>query len=308
MRRQLTVRSHTHRIPNRWGSRALLLVARAHFSKIHLVPTARPSIVPMHRRGVVCNGIDDFWGVLRWRRIGMRLSEVCAQGRRSPAGAHTLGRVPRGSVTAVRMYMRTPLWMREGTSLSPPFTGTFLLRGPLAHVAYIPVVLVRGICILPLFLLSTLILNVPPVTLWALAGSATSVRGSPHFLAESASLRLPTRYVMPPLPQRRTCCTNSTLTAPRRAAAAPSTHMPRSNGRLWCRSTRRRRWRLGRLGRQHRHAARQSQPRPAPAAAPSGLSASQAQHSSQAERAQVGDCLRSLCLQPGEAPMVPSSS
>ena len=27
----------------------------------------------------------------------------------------------------------------------------------------------RGICILPLFLLSTLILNVPPVTLWALA-------------------------------------------------------------------------------------------------------------------------------------------
>ena len=49
----------------------------------------------------------------------------------------------------------------------PPFTGTFLLRGPLAHVAYI--VLVRGICILPLFLLSTLILNVPPVTLWALA-------------------------------------------------------------------------------------------------------------------------------------------
>jgi len=48
----------------------------------------------------------------------------------------------------------------------PPFTGTFLLRGPLAHVAYI--VLVRGICILPLFLLSTLILNVPPVTLWAL--------------------------------------------------------------------------------------------------------------------------------------------
>jgi hypothetical protein len=28
---------------------------------------------------------------------------------------------------------------------------------------------VRGICILPLFLLSTLILNVPPVTLWALA-------------------------------------------------------------------------------------------------------------------------------------------
>ena len=49
----------------------------------------------------------------------------------------------------------------------PPFTGTFLLREPLAHVAYI--VLVRGICILPLFLLSTLILNVPPVTLWALA-------------------------------------------------------------------------------------------------------------------------------------------
>ena len=49
----------------------------------------------------------------------------------------------------------------------PLFTGTFLLRGPLAHVAYI--VLVRGICILPLFLLSTLILNVPPVTLWALA-------------------------------------------------------------------------------------------------------------------------------------------
>jgi hypothetical protein len=43
----------------------------------------------------------------------------------------------------------------------PPFTGTFLLRGPLAHVAYI--VLVRGICILPLFLLSTLILNVPPL-------------------------------------------------------------------------------------------------------------------------------------------------
>ena len=32
------------------------------------------------------------------------------------------------------------------------------------------IVLVRGgICILPLFLLSTLILNVPPVTLWALA-------------------------------------------------------------------------------------------------------------------------------------------
>ena len=100
------------------------------------------SIVPMHRRGVVCNGIDDLWGLLRWRRIGMRLSEVCAQGRRSPTGAHTLGRVPRGSVT-VRMYMSTPLWMREGTSLSPPpFTGTFLLRGPLAHVAYI--VLVRG--------------------------------------------------------------------------------------------------------------------------------------------------------------------
>ena len=50
----------------------------------------------------------------------------------------------------------------------PPFTGTFLLRGPLAHVAYI--VLVRGgICILPLFLLSTLILNVPPVLLWAFA-------------------------------------------------------------------------------------------------------------------------------------------
>ena len=66
------------------------------------------------------------------------------------------------------MYMSTPLWMREGTSLSPPpFTGTFLLRGPLAHVAYI--VLVRGICILPLFLLSTLILNVPPVLLWAFA-------------------------------------------------------------------------------------------------------------------------------------------
>jgi len=61
-----------------------------------------------------------FWGLLRWRRIGMRLSEVCAQGRRSPTGAHTLGRVPRGSVT-VRMYMSTPLWMREGTSLSPPF-------------------------------------------------------------------------------------------------------------------------------------------------------------------------------------------
>ena len=77
------------------------------------------SIVPMHRRGVVCNGIDDLWGLLRWRRIGMRLSEVCAQGRRSPTGAHTLGRVPRGSVT-VRMYMSTPLWMREGTSLSPP--------------------------------------------------------------------------------------------------------------------------------------------------------------------------------------------
>jgi len=75
--------------------------------------------VPMHRRGVVCNGTDDFWGLLRWCRIGMRLSEVCAQGRRSPAGAHTLGRVPRGSVT-VRMYMSTPLWMREGTSLSPP--------------------------------------------------------------------------------------------------------------------------------------------------------------------------------------------
>ena len=97
----------------------------------------------MHRRGVVCNGIDDFWGLLRWRRIGMRLSEVCAQGRRSPAGAHTLRRVPRGSVT-VRMYMSTPLWMREGTSLSPPFfTGTFLQREPLARAAYI--VLVRGI-------------------------------------------------------------------------------------------------------------------------------------------------------------------
>jgi hypothetical protein len=57
-----------------------------------------------------------------------------------------------------------------------------------------------------------------------------------------------------------------------------------------------------------RRAARRTPPVPAPAAAPSGLSASQAQHSNQAERAQVGDRLRSLCLQPGEAPSVPSSS
>ena len=122
----------------------------------------------MHRRGVVCNGIDDFWGLLRWCRIGMRLSEVCAQGRRSPAGAHTLGRVPRGSVT-VRMYMSTPLWMREGTSLSPPpllvlfcCVGRWLTLHKYSTRE-------GGICILPLFLLSTLILNVPPVLLWAFA-------------------------------------------------------------------------------------------------------------------------------------------
>jgi hypothetical protein len=97
----------------------------------------------------------------------MRLSEVCAQGRRSPAGAHTLGRVPRGSVT-VRMYMSTPLWMREGTSLSPPLYWYFSAAWA-AGSRCIYSTREGGICILPLFLLSTLILNVPPVLLWAFA-------------------------------------------------------------------------------------------------------------------------------------------
>jgi hypothetical protein len=96
----------------------------------------------MHRRGVVCNGIDDFWGLLRLRLIGMRLSVRYAHRGGEARPEHTK---EGASGFYNRAHVHEYTIVDEGRYFTQPplFTGTFLLREPLARAAYI--VLVRGI-------------------------------------------------------------------------------------------------------------------------------------------------------------------